>query len=45
MAAKYLDSLKSLLIISDLSDLKFDFGVMGHQESVTIHYNSTSNLL
>ena len=45
MAAKYLESLISLLIYkSDLSDLKFNFGIMGHQESVKIHYHSTGKL-
>ena len=29
---------------SDLSDLKFDFRVMGHQECVKMHYQSTGKL-
>ena len=44
MVTKYQESLISLLKEADLSDLKFNFGIMGHQESVKIHYHSTGKL-
>ena len=37
MAAEYLERPIS-------NDLKFDFGVMGHQESVEIYYYTTDKL-
>ena len=45
MAAKYVQKVSNLCSLkSDLNDLKFDFGVMGHQESVKIYYYTTGKL-